>query len=196
MKKTRTVDEHIANETLWHAELVALADILRQTKLEETIKWGAPCYVAHGQNVVGMMAFKNYFGLWFHQGVLLADKGGVLINAQAGTTKTLRQWRMISKDEIKPAVILRYVNEAIQLAKDGKAVKPAKNKPLTLPPELVDALDTDSALAEKFAEFTKSKKRECSDYITGAKQDAIKQKRLDKIIPMIKAGMGLHDKYR
>jgi uncharacterized protein YdeI (YjbR/CyaY-like superfamily) len=39
---------------------------------------------------VGIGGFKSYFGLWFHQGALLTDKAGVLINAQEGRTKALR----------------------------------------------------------------------------------------------------------
>jgi uncharacterized protein YdeI (YjbR/CyaY-like superfamily) len=43
--------------------------------------------------VVGIGSFKSYFGLWFHQGALLSDDENVLINAQEGKTKALRQWR-------------------------------------------------------------------------------------------------------
>ena len=39
----------------------------------------------------------------------------MLINAQPGKTKDLRQWRMTSASDIKPAVIKRYVKEAMQL---------------------------------------------------------------------------------
>lgn len=31
--------------------------------LEEAIKWGAPCYLAEGRNIVGLTAFKTHVGL-------------------------------------------------------------------------------------------------------------------------------------
>ena len=69
--------------------------------LEETVKWGGPVYVADGKNIVGLGAFKSYFALWFFQGALLADQEKVLVNAQEGRTKALRQWRFENKREIK-----------------------------------------------------------------------------------------------
>ena len=62
------------------------------------------------------MAFKSYFGLWFHQGVTLKDEASVLINAQERKTKALRQWRMTSVKDIKPAIVKRYLKEAIEIA--------------------------------------------------------------------------------
>ena len=115
MKRAKSVDEYIHNAAHWRDELKMLTDVLATTKLSEDIKWGAPCYTYKGKNVVGAVAFKSYFGLWFHQGSLLEDKANVLINAQEGKTKTLRQWRMNSAKDIKPAVIKRYVKEAMGL---------------------------------------------------------------------------------
>ena len=72
-------------------------------------------YTWKGKNVVGIGGFKSYFGLWFFDGASLEDDKGVLINAQPGKTKSLRQWRMTSAKEIKPAAIKRYVKEAMDL---------------------------------------------------------------------------------
>ena len=35
-----------------------------------------------------------------------------------------------------------------------------------------------------------------AENIASAKRDATKQKRIEKVLPMIAAGAGLHDKYR
>ena len=179
----------------WSAELARLRAILQETPLEETIKWGAPCYTANGKNVVGMAAFKAYFGLWFHQGALLADEAGVLINAQEGKTKALRQWRFASAKEIKPRIIKRYVREAIALAAEGRSIKPERQKPLSIPAELSDALARSKKSSTAFASLSKGKQREYADYIAEAKREETKLKRVDKILPMIAAGQGLHDKY-
>ena len=68
--------------------------------LGETVKWGGPVYTANGRNVVGLAAFKSCFGLWFFDGARLADKDRVLVNAQEGKSKSMRQ-RQAS--DVKPA---------------------------------------------------------------------------------------------
>ncbi len=84
MAKAKTVDEIIASASYFQNEQERLRAILAETPLTETVKWGAPCYTWRGKNVVGIGGFKTYFGLWFHQGALLEDREGKLINAQAG----------------------------------------------------------------------------------------------------------------
>lgn len=196
MKRTKTVEQYIDDAEDWHDELVRLREILCATDLTEEVKWGAPCYTYKGKNVVGIGAFKAYVGLWFHQGALLADKEKRLINAQDGKTKALRQWRMHSAKEIKPATIKRYVKEAIKHVDDGKRISPARNKPLVVPNELTAAFVKNKMIARKFAELTPGKQREYADYVAEAKRDETKLARIKKILPLIKAGGGLHDKYR
>ena len=195
MKRFKTVDDYVKGSESWQAELVRLREILNATPLKEEVKWGAPCYTYDGKNVVGIGAFKSYVGLWFHQGALLKDDKKVLINAQEGKTKALRQWRMSSAKDIKPSIIKAYVKEAIQLVKDGKQIGPAKKK-LVVPPELAKALGKNKALQKKFDALTPGKQRDYAEHIASAKRDETKQTRLEKILPMIKAGVGLHDKYR
>ena len=196
MKRAQTVNEYIDTSEHWRDELKQLREILKKTALAEEVKWGGPCYTFDGKNVVGIGAFKSYFGLWFFQGALLADDEKVLTNAQEGRTKALRQWRMKSAKEIKPAGITRYVKEAIQLVKDGKSIGPAKKKPAVIPPELSKALQKNKTTEKAFESLTPGRQREYAEYISEAKRDQTKQSRVEKIIPMIKAGVGLHDKYR
>ena len=196
MKRAKTVDDYIADAGNWKDELMRLRDILLSTELEEEVKWGGPCYTYGGKNVVGMAGFKSYFGLWFHQGALLKDKKKMLINAQEGRTKALRQWRMQNAKDIKTAIIKSYVKEAIKLAKEGKQIVPARKKPLVVPPELKKALQSNKKAGETFKNMRLGLQREYAEYIANAKREDTKQRRIDKILPMIKSGAGLHDKYR
>jgi uncharacterized protein YdeI (YjbR/CyaY-like superfamily) len=82
------------------------------------------------------------------------------------------------------------------LQQQGKAIRPTKNKTLTIPAELRKSLDENPPAKSAFEALTKSKKREYADHIAEAKRDETKVKRLKKIIPMIADGKGLHDKYR
>ena len=196
MKRYKTVDAYIAGADDWHEELTKLREILQSTDLEETVKWGAPAYTHNGKNVVGIGSFKSYFGLWFHQGALLSDKKKVLINAQEGKTKALRQWRMHSKKDIQARTIKSYVKEAIAIADSGREIKPDRKKPVVVPVELKKALAKNKKAGAGFKGITPGKQREYADYISDAKRPETKQKRLEKILPMIQEGMGLHDKYR
>src|SRR5690606_9454669 len=117
MKGAATVDEYIADNPEWSPVLQKLRKILCSTELEETVKWGAPCYTIDGQNVVGIAALKNYVALWFHQGVFLPDPDGVLISASEGRTKALRQWRFAGEKEVVATRVKAYVRDAIANAR-------------------------------------------------------------------------------
>ncbi len=134
--------------------------------------------------------------MWFYQGVFLNDNAKVLINAQEGTTKALRQWRFTSVDEIDDQLVLQYVGEAIQNAKDGKELRPDRDKKLVIPEELQAAFDNDKNLAKAFLAFTPGCQRELAGYIAEAKRIETRESRLQKIIPMILEKRGLNDKYK
>ncbi|MEY2692257.1 MAG: hypothetical protein RIT03_647 [Bacteroidota bacterium] len=110
------VKQHVWDKSgNWTAELIQLMEIIGQTQLEQTTKWGMPVYVHKGKNIVGVAGFKHFFTLWFFNGAALTDPSKVLINAQEGKTKNLRQWRFTKQDEINKALILQYLQEAIAL---------------------------------------------------------------------------------
>ena len=173
-----------------------LRDILLETELEETVKWGAPCYTLKGKNVVGLTSFKAYTGLWFHQGVFLKDQQKKLINAQEGTTKALRQWRFTSIEDIDVELVKQYVQEAIQNQREGKEIKPVRAKKIDIPEELKSELSQNNVLNEAFRSLTPGKQREYCEHIGSAKQEKTRLNRLEKAIPMILDGVGLNDKYK
>lgn len=195
MQRFESVDDYLNSNPNATEALRELRQILISTELEEAVKWGAPAYTVNGKLTVGLAAFKNYIGLWFHQGVFLKDPAKVLINAQKGVTKGLRQWRFAPGDAVDRTLVLQYVEEAIANAKAGKQITPGK-KPLTIPTELEEAFKSDPALRSAFEEFSLSKKREFTEHIGDAKREETRLKRLDKIRPMILEGIGLNDKYR
>lgn len=196
MRRYKNVDDYMKNVGIWRAEQKRLREILQETELTEDIKWGGPVYTYNGQNVVGIGGFKFYFGLWFFQGALLKDKRKVLINAQEGKTKALRQWRMQSAKEINPTVIKAYISEAIELVKKGQKIGPEKNKPVVVPAELKSALAKNLEARRGFENLRRGLQREYTEHIASAKREETKKKRIQEILPMIAAGKGLHDKYR
>jgi uncharacterized protein YdeI (YjbR/CyaY-like superfamily) len=190
------VAAYIEKHSKWSSELRLLRKLLLETELEEQIKWGAPVYSLNGKNVVGLGAFKNHYGIWFFQGVFLKDEHQVLHNAQEGKTKALRQMRFELGTTINEELIRKYLLEAIDNQRAGKEVKPERKKKVELPSELSSELKRDKELKTSFEALSPGKQREYAEHIASAKREVTRQNRLEKSVPMIKQGVGLHDKYK
>lgn len=180
----------------WEEELGLLHSIIAKTVLQETVKWGSPVFTWNGKNILGTGDFKNYFTIWFFNGVFLKDEKNVLVNAQEGVTKSLRQWRFNSKDKLNEKMILAYIAEAIEIEKLGKVIPAAtKSKNFQIPEFLKLALEAEN-LSEDFVKFTPGRQYEFVAYIDSAKREETKRARIEKILPLIRDGIGLNDKYR
>lgn len=197
MKKVSSVDAYLASGGEWKESLALLRELFSSTKMEEGIKWGMPVYTVNGKNVAGFSAFKSWVGIWFYQGVFLKDIAALLMNAQEGVTKGLRQWRFSSSEEIQSnrVLILSYLEEAIQNQIDGKEIKAQRNKALIIPEELMSAFRNNPALKDHFEALPLSKKRDYAEHIGSAKREETRQQRLEQAIPMILEGIGRNDRY-
>lgn len=180
----------------WNRELKRLSEIIKNTNLIETTKWGGPVYTHKGKNIVSFGGFKNYFTLWFYNGVFLKDPYKVMVNAQDGKTKALRQWRFTSMDEIDENKILEYIREAIENSEKGIEIKPEKFKAVAIPELLQNELNSDIKLKSAFEKLTPGKQKEYNLYIEEAKQEKTRISRIEKIKPLILKGTGLNDKYK
>ncbi len=196
MQRFKTVVDYLVGHEEWRPVLERLRAVMNDSELDETVKWGAPCYTLNGKNLIGLGAFKDFVSIWFHQGALLRDEHGVLVNAQEGRTRALRQWRVRNEDEIDEALLRTYVEESIENQRQGREIKADRNKPLQIPDDLATALSADPMARERFDALSPGKKREYAEHIAEARQEETRKRRLDKVIPMILAGHGLHDKYR
>lgn len=196
MPKPKSAEDFFSNLPQWKKELSYLRNLISKTELKETMKWERPVYTIAGKNVVGLGGFKQHFGIWFFSGALLNDPNGALHNAQEGKTKAMRQLRFESFEDIDDRIVKDFLHQAIENQKAGKEVKISPNKEADIPPKLEKAFAGDEDLKSHFNELTPGRQREYAQYIAEAKQEATKKRRLDKIIPMIKNGIGLNDKYQ
>ncbi|WP_295179339.1 hypothetical protein [uncultured Christiangramia sp.] len=73
--------------------------------------------------------------IWFFHGVFLKKNTALLVNAQEGKTKSLRQIRFGPNDRISKDAIISYIEEAIANQKAGLELK-VKPKSLEIPEEL------------------------------------------------------------
>lgn len=92
-----------------------MQQLIVKTNLDKAVKWGMEVYTFNNKNVIGWGGFKNFFSLWFYNGVFLSDPENVLVNASDGKTKSMRQWRFTNVDDMDEKKILAYINESLSL---------------------------------------------------------------------------------
>lgn len=197
MKKPKTAALYYDTPHHFKTAIAQLRLLAQGTDAVECCKWGMPVYTIANKNVFGICRFKDFFGVWFFQGVFLKDPKKVLRNAQEGKTKAMRHWNFSSEEAIDPKGVLAYMQEAIANQKAGKTLQPTPtSKQHQIPLLLQQALDQKPDLAKAFNAFTPYKQKEFSEFIADAKRESTKVKRLAKILPMIAKGIGLNDAYR
>lgn len=199
MDRAQKVEAYYEEEHPHKNAIAQLRELVLKTKLEETFKWMFPTYTLKNKNVLAICKFKNHFGIWFFNGVFLNDPLDVLENAQEGKTKAMRHWKFSSASDIDTKSVMAYIKEAIVNQEHDRVLHPTKKKstkPLAIPILLEQEFTKNKELLTAFDTFSPYKKKEFCEYINEAKQEKTKLRRLEKIIPMIKEGVGLNDAYR
>ncbi|WP_373353913.1 YdeI family protein [Pseudoroseicyclus sp. CXY001] len=190
-------DEWYASREIWVEERRLLRRIVRATEARETWKWNQPCYVwgegAAEGNVCVIWGYKDHCAVGFHRGVLLSDPEGVLV-APGKHSRAMRKLVFGSLEEVEAAegLITAYVEEAIQLVKDGREVE-LEPEELDYPEELVAALEGDPELQEAWEALTPGRQRGYVIHISDAKRAETRERRIEKWRPAILQGKGMHD---
>lgn len=174
----------------WERGLRKLRAICRSVGLEETVKWGHPCYMHANRNIAVVGAFRNDFRLSLFNAALLKDPEGVL-ERQGPNTSHADMIRFTSDDDVErlEPVIRSYLREAMGYAEQG--LKPPKDdSEPDLPPELSDALLADPELAEAFQALTPGRRKSYVINLNSAKQSETRVKRIARFRDRIIAGKG------
>lgn len=174
----------------WAEGLAALRALCRNAGLEETVKWGHPCYIHAGRNIALIGAFKGDFRLTFCNAALMKDSEAVLERAGPNSqTPSVIRFQDASDLRAKAALVSAYLAEAMGYAEAG--VKPPRTAAaLDLPEELVAALDDDPALAEAFFALTPGRQRSYAIALASAKKPETRIARIDRFRAPIFAGKG------
>lgn len=176
------------------AEKDALRRILLETPLQETLKWGVPCYTYQKGNVVIMNAFKGAILLSFLKGALLKDKQGLLEKA-GENTQSARVMRFNDLQDIleKEALIKAYLAEAIAVEKSGLKVKKKETSDYPVPDELIAKFKEQPDFKVAFEALTPGRQRGYLLHFAAAKQSATRTTRIEKYMPQIRDGKGFRD---
>ena len=170
--------------------------------VEETVKWGRPFFACRGQVICNMAAFKAHcgFGFWHSQVAALVERdlGGGRADEGSG------QFGRITRLEDLPgdATLARYLAEAVRLLESDKPARPrpaagAARKPeLPMPEDLALRLLKNPRAAAAFEKFSPSCRREYIEWITEAKREETRRKRLDTALEWMAEGKARHWKYQ
>ncbi len=176
----------------WQGEIQKLRSILLECGLDEDLKWGKPCFAFEGKNVAIIQPFKAQCSLMFFKGALLRDTHG-LLRSQGQNTQSAMRLEFTSEAEVKKAVVKSYVKQAIAAEEAGAKVDFKAKRELELPEELTQILKKDRKLAKAFHALTPGRQRGYVLHFTGAKQTKTRTARIEKCVPKILAGQGMHD---
>lgn len=160
--------------------------------VEETIKWGAPTFMHHGI-LCGMAVFKQHCALNLWKGALVLDGNGKSADAMGQFGRI-----MSVKDLPAKRVMVGYLKQAVKLNEQGVKTPNRSGKPKALPPmpaELTAALAKNRTAKAAFDAFSPSRKREYIDWISEAKGEDTRQRRLTQAIEWISEGKSRNWKY-
>lgn len=178
----------------WQPGLERLRAICRLAGLIETVKWGHPCYMHAGRNIVLIGALQGDYRLNFFNAALMKDPDG-LLERQGPNTRHPDSIRFTANSQVddRAASIRAYLQEAMAYA-DAGILPPKEAHALELPDELVDAMDADPELAEAFHALTPGRQRSYVIHLSSAKTAATRVARITKARPHILAGKGANER--
>lgn len=160
--------------------------------VEETWKWSFPHFDYKGV-LCSMAAFKRHasFGFW---------KQSLMEQAAFPAEKTAMGsfGRITSLKDLPPdKVMIGLIHQAMELNEKGIRVpkKPAAMKELIVPDDLVAALAKNKSAREKFDKFSYSHRKEYVEWITEAKTEPTRAKRLATTIEWLSEGKSRNWKY-
>jgi uncharacterized protein YdeI (YjbR/CyaY-like superfamily) len=175
--------------------LVHLRELVHKAcpDITETLKWGMPSF-GHKGIVCGFAAFKNHctFGFW-KQSLMETDafpKNKTAMGSFGRITSL--------KDLPSDKVMIGLIHQAVELNENGikvpKKPAPAKKK-LVIPDDLTKALSRNKKAKDHFEKFSYSHKKDYVEWITEAKTEATRNKRLATTVDWLSEGKGRNWKY-
>lgn len=168
--------------------------------VEETIKWRFPHFMYRGM-LCSMAAFKKHCALGFW-------KGSLVLGGSAGAPgDAMGQFgRIESIDDLPSKTILAgYIRKAMHLNDEGVSKKEPNasapksgtkaKKAIAIPNDLQSALRRNSAARAAFAGFSPSQQRDYIEWLTEAKREETRRRRLETAIEWISEGKTRNWKY-
>jgi uncharacterized protein YdeI (YjbR/CyaY-like superfamily) len=166
-------------------------------EVEETLKWNFP-HFTHQGILCGMAAFKAHCALGFWKGSLIFPKEKPRAEAEESAMGQFGRITSLS-DLPSDRVFIGYIREAVRLNEAGIKVpaqsKPREQKELAVPAYFLSALKKNKKALLAFENFSYSHKKEYVDWITEAKREETRSKRIETALKWLAQGKGRNWKY-
>ncbi len=179
---------------IWREGLQVLRTICLDMGLEETAKWGQPCYMHGARNISLLSAFRSDYRLAFFNPALMRDPADVLEPAGPNSRHpSILRFTANDAPGRMESVLRAYLAEAMDYAARGIRPPRDESEP-DLPDELCDVLDADPELAEAFRALTPGRRRSYVIALASAKQAETRLKRIAQFRERILAGKGANER--
>ena len=193
------IDAYIENsQSFAQPILTYLRAVIYETcpEVVEDWKWSYPHFMYKGKILCAFMAFKQHcgFGFWLEQEMKTIKE----------LTKNSERTRMFTLGKIKSmeqlpseALLKAAIKEAMDLTDMGVQMKrniPDKRE-IEVPEYFTEALHADKNALKVFENASPSFRKEYIQWITDAKTDATRTKRLEQALEWISEGKGRNWKY-
>jgi len=165
----------------------------------ETVKWGMPFFEYGGEIVCNMAGFKEHCSFGFWKASLLKDPEAVLKVKDRNSMGHLDRIGSL-KDLPADKILVALIKEAALMNEQGiKKARPAAKAPkavLPEPAELTTALKRSKKARAAFDAFPPSHRREYIEWITEAKTEATREKRIATTVEWLVEGKSRNWKYQ
>lgn len=194
------INLYISEQPEWQRKvLVRLRQLIHSVDetIEEHWRWNAP-HFDHDGIMIGMHGFKTFVSVWFHKGALIKDTHKLFDKPEKDADKGIRKYKLEEGDTIDEKAFVDLVKQAVKVNLSGAKLSDAKpaRKALVVPPELESVLQKDEQAWEHWENFNYTHKKEYVEWITDAKQDETRKRRIAQALEMIREGVGKEDKHR
>jgi len=188
-KKDKRIDAYIGKaQPFARPVLKKLRELIHKGNpdVEETIKWGMPSFDYKGP-FCSFAAFKQHavFGFWKYK--LLKDPKGYLQEiSNKGGTAMGNLGRITGIKDLPPdKVLVDFIKQAKKLNDEGVKLLPKPKKPkteLAVPAYFTNVLKKNKKAYEIFNNFSYSHKKEYVEWITEARTEETRNKRITTAI--------------
>jgi len=166
-------------------------------EVEETLKWSSPAFMYKGI-LCGMAAFKKHCAFGFWKEALLRER---LEGAAGSRGQAMGQFGRITAVSDLPddGTLLALIREAVSLNDQG--IKPPnRSRPkgpgrLKVPQYFLDALRRNRKALSTFENFSYTNKKDYVEWVTGAKREETRRRRLDTALAWMAEGKVRNWKY-
>jgi len=189
------IDDYIQSGPDFSRDIcMRLRELIHQAYPEvvEDWKWRTPVFHANSM-VCAFAGFKKHVSLSFFHGAQMRDAHGLFTDdCSAQNSRTIK---FSDVAEIDDTAVIDYLKEAFLLNLQGvKSIQTPKV--LVIPDLLTKALNENPEANSNFLNMAKGYKREYAEYISEAKREATKLRRIEKVISNLKKGVTLNAQYK